>query len=512
MLEQNGGGAMRYVEALFRERRLVSLISGTIVAVAVLYAVFARPQYGSTMKILIQNTRATPVISGDRNGPLMTGGSSAEAMESQINSEVVLLQSADLMEGLVRYRSGLANIKAPAEGSLEMAHKLQDVQHRMEITPIRKTNFVEVSFKDSDPALAQKSLNWLSTAFLDKHAELRRPAGTYRFFDTQTKQLDEQLQTAQAALITFQQQNNLVSLNQEKLLALDNYNRINQEIGDAKTNLQESDRRLSTLQRQIGEVNGRITTQVRDIPNQYSAEHLNSLVIDLQNKRTQLIKRFQPTDPLIQEVDEQIATTQAALRKATEQNTVETVSDNNPVRQSLEQARETTATNASGTNARLTALGTQAGTYAARLDDLRKVSVQNDMLERRVQELKQNRDLYAQKRDEANIDDQLDRSKIVDVSIAQEPTISLQPVQPHRLTSLIFGVLVACFASFAFVLIKDAMRETAFTPAELEAMVGCPVLATIPERRRDLALPADRQGLTAKAEFLRLSRSDSATL
>ena len=477
------------------------LISGTILAGSLAYAIFAKPQYGSIMKILIQNTRATPIISGDRTNQPMSAGGSAEAMESEINSEVVLLQSADLMEGLVRYRSKLAKLPPPEEGSLRMAHELADVEHRMEITPIRKTNFVEVSFKDADPAMAQKSLTWLSTAFLDKHAELRRPAGTYRFFDKQTKELEEQLRDAETSLINFQQQNNLVSLNQEKLLTLDNYNRVSQQIGDARANQQQNRRQAASLQDQIAGLDNRITTQERATPNEYSAERLNTLVVDLENKRTQLVRRFQPTDPLVQEIDEQIAATQAALSKASSQKTVETTSDVNPVRQSLEQAVHSTTTNASGETARLASLLNQESALSNRIDDLRKISVQNDVLEEKVEELKRNRELYAEKRDEAAIDDQLDRNKIVDVSIAQEPTISLQPVQPHRLMTLVLGAAVACFASLGCVLVKDALRETAFTPAELEAMVSCPVLATVPERRKEIATRSHTHQVSATRDI-----------
>jgi uncharacterized protein involved in exopolysaccharide biosynthesis len=165
------------------------------------------------------------------------------------------------------------------------------------------------------------------------------------------------------------------------------------------------------------------------------------------------------------------------------QSTVETTSDNNPIRTTLEEDLRKTKIHADGEAARVRTLEQQAAQLSARLDTLQRIGLDNDSLERRVQDLKQNRDTYAQKRDQADIDDELDRKKIVDVAVAQEPTLSVLPVQPHRMMALVLGVLLASFASLGYVLMIDAFRGSAFTPAELEAMTGCPVLATFPERR-----------------------------
>ncbi len=510
-MEPDDSSITRYVEALFRNKLLVLFVAGSILTGALLYALFAKRQYGSTMKILVQNTRAVPIITGDRDTPFLAAGGGAEAMEAQINSEVVLLQSADLMNGLVCYRDqSLKHTKPPEEGSLVMAHELSDIQSRLVVAPVRKTNFIEVDFRDADPLMAQKSLAWLSATFLEKHAQLRRPAGTFHFFQMQTAQYQRQLQDAQADLIAFQTANNLVSLDKEKALTLENYNRTWQQIGDTQASLEDNSQRLASFQHQIGGVDARITTQVRSTPDQLSAEHINSLLVDLENKRTQLRTRYQDADPLVVEVDEQLKTTRAALAAARARSSQEQVSDNNPIRLSLDQSLRATSADVSGGKARLSGLRLQAKAFAERMNALQKISVQNDILERNVQELKQNYDTFSQKRDEASIDDQLDRSKIADVSIAQEPTISQQPVQPHPLMILMLGFVAACFAAMACVLVKDAMRDTAFTPAELEALVACPVLATITEGAALPALSLSARTLPQQVDSSALASSKSA--
>jgi capsular polysaccharide biosynthesis protein len=180
-------------------------------------------------------------------------------------------------------------------------------------------------------------------------------------------------------------------------------------------------------------------------------------------------------------VEGQIASTQAAIREANAPKPVETTLDVNPIHFSLEQDLRKAHADSLGQAARASTLTLQANAERARMDQYEKISLDEDALERNVQDLKQNHETYVQKRDEAQIDDRLDQSKIVDISIAQEPTFSRLPVQPHRLLMLGMGSFASLFLALACVFVKDAMRQIAYTPAELEAMCGCPVLATIPE-------------------------------
>lgn len=491
--EQNSTAVIRYVEAGFRKRSAVLTLGGIVLALAAAYAIFAPKEYGSTMKILVQNSRGADIISADPDSPVSANIMESSMMESQINSEVELLQSNDLMEGLVRYRAtALLHVPPPKPGTLAMARALADVEHHIEVTPLRKTNLIEVSYTDKNPQFAQACLKWLSTAFLDKQAQLRRPPGTYQFFDTQERKSAQALAAAEANLIAFENANSVVSLTQEKTQLVDDLNKVNQQIGTIRADVQQDQMQVSGFQHELGTVTGRITTEVHNAPNELSDQQLNTLLIDLENRRTELLTRYVPTDRLVLEVDKQIAQTRVAIRNADKQRVVESVSNNNPIRTSLEGNLRQTKVLLGGEQARLNALQQQADNFNHRLTELQAISVQDDTLERTVQDLRRNTDTYAQKRDEANIEDELDRKRIIDVAIAQEPTLSVQPVQPHRTKALALGVLVACFLSMGFVLVSDAMRETALTPHELEGMVSCPVLATIPENREtavDSVLP-----------------------
>src|SRR5260370_8288885 len=60
------------------------------------------------------------------------------------------------------------------------------------------------------------------------------------------------------------------------------------------------------------------------------------MIVELQNRRTQLLTKFRPDDRSVREVDEQIRTTREALVKAEQKTAVEEATDLNPLRTSLE--------------------------------------------------------------------------------------------------------------------------------------------------------------------------------
>jgi capsular polysaccharide biosynthesis protein len=102
-------------------------------------------------------------------------------------------------------------------------------------------------------------------------------------------------------------------------------------------------------------------------------------------------------------------------------------------------------------------------------------------LQRQVKEAEDNYQLYAKKREEARIADELDRQKITNVSIAEAPALSQIPSSPNRPLNLVLGVFVAGLLSLGTVFSAEMLGDTINTPRQLEALTGAIVLATVPE-------------------------------
>jgi hypothetical protein len=63
--------------------------------------------------------------------------------------------------------------------------------------------------------------------------------------------------------------------------------------------------------------------------------------------------------------------------------------------------------------------------------------VQYNNLEEQVQERREKNELYAEKRDRSQIADSMDDRGLMNVVVAQQPTLSYLPAGPKRLTNTV---------------------------------------------------------------------------
>ena len=67
--------------------------------------------------------------------------------------------------------------------------------------------------------------------------------------------------------------------------------------------LAETEARLAELRKQVAAQSPRIVTQSRVLPNQYSVERLNTMLAELENRRTQALMKFRPEERIVIEKD-----------------------------------------------------------------------------------------------------------------------------------------------------------------------------------------------------------------
>jgi uncharacterized protein involved in exopolysaccharide biosynthesis len=333
---------------------------------------------------------------------------------------------------------------------------------------------------------------------------LHRPAGTYEFFKAQAEAAEQQLRAAERELSAFQQQLSVVSPGQQKDLTVQKMTELKSKLLETEAFLSEVNERIARLEQQMRTLQPRIVTQSRALPNQYSAERLNTMLVELQNKRTELLTKFKPTDRLVREIDQQIQTTRAALEKATSQTATEQATDLNPLRQTLDTELARARVDQAGAVSRRASLATQVQDYERRLLSLEGGTAQYQDLTRRVKDAEENYQLYQKKQEEARITDELDQNKITNVSMAEAPVQAQLASRPNRPLNLVLGLFLGIIVSVASVVAAEFFRESVQTARELEGLTGMPVLATVPHdrwSRRSLIIEQRRLALTDGEEL-----------
>lgn len=471
----------RIAAVLFRRKALISVLFTSIVATVAIVSFLLPRRYESHMKVLVKNERAGLVVSPDaRNASQING----DVSEAQVNSEIELLTSNDLLATVVRtcrldkLESEGQPGNSPATLGLERA--IARLRRDLKIAPVRKANIIQITYSAATPERAATVLKELSAAYLDAHLSVHRTAGTTEFFEKQAGLYETALKEAEGKLSDFRRQNSITSISEQKDLILRKALDAETALHDAGTALAEASSRVKELRRQVSAQESRIVTQSRTLPNQYSVERLNTMLAELQNRRTQAMMKFRPDDRIVVELDQEIADTRAALDRASKLNSVEQVTDVNPVRQNLEAELARAELQESGLKARRSSLAAIALGYRARLAQLENSTIESETLQRSMKEAEQNYLLYARKQEEARIADSLDQQKIANVAIAEAPVAQHLPAKPNVVLNLVLGVILASGVSVAAAFAAEHSRQVFHTPSDLESATGLPVLATVP--------------------------------
>ncbi|CAN5228111.1 Wzz/FepE/Etk N-terminal domain-containing protein [soil metagenome] len=456
---------------LFRHKWLILTTLLTAVIVTAFVVSITTDKYESRMKLLVKNMRADVQVTATNNDSV----SDREVSESEINSEIELLKGRDLLEETVK-RTNLAN-SSDGKAIEEAVYKLEK---DLQISSVKKANIIEISYTSKSPETAALVLNQLAELYLEKHLKVHHPPGAFEFFQNQAKEYEQDLRQAESKFSNFQQQKGTVSITQQKELTIARLIETKSKLKDLEGMIAETDKRITALENQLGATDKRITTQNRVVPNQFSTERLNTMLVELRNRRIELLAKFQPTDRVVVEVNEQILATTEALQKASKTTANEETTDVNPIRQALETELSKAKIDQAGRISLRKNLSEQVIQYQDQLTKLTGATVIHDDLERQVKKNEETYQLYAKKEEESRIGDALDKQKISNVSIAESPIVPLLPNKNERLIVMILGLSIGLLFSFGSAFVSELLRETFYSPRELEAFAGVPVLATIP--------------------------------
>src|SRR5262249_26649060 len=263
---------------------------------------------------------------------------------------------------------------------------VRELRKRIKVAPVLKANMIKATYASTNPREVETVLKALSDGYLEEHLRAHSPSGAFEVFDQQATVYQQRLKDLEERLSSFHQERNIVVLAQQRDLGL-------RKLADLQASLNENDaarrantQRIAQLRRQLSRLGSRITTQARKLPNQYSVERLNTMLVELQNKRTELAVKYQPGDRLIKELDQQITDTRKALADANGQIATEETTDVNPLRQALEAELAKAELSETEYRSRAASLTTEAANYRRSLSGLENATNDDDQLLREIKE------------------------------------------------------------------------------------------------------------------------------
>jgi polysaccharide biosynthesis protein PslE len=458
-------------DMLFRNKLWTSLGLLLVLGSAVAFVVLSPRLYRSEMLFLLKSERPQTGLGSNNSITVI----SRELSESQMATEVQLLTSDELLSAVL-VKTGL--VKENASGRV-MDRALQKLRRDLRVTPGLRSDIVAVSVTADSTDHAAFLLSTLSDLYLEKHLAIHKVSGGYEFFRDQTNKATADLHRAQGALAEFEQANNTILLDQQKAEKVKSVGELQNALRETDAAQKDAQARNEVLEKQVSAAAPRITTQSRTVPNQYSLERLNTMLLELRNKRTELLVKFQPTDRMVQQVDEQIAQTLAALGQVRSDSANEEATDVNPIRQALQSDLLLSRNRLAGLSGRAGALRIQVMAGERELNRLSAATGHHDDLVRAVKEAESYYQTLATQFEQVKLTEQMDQQHVTNVAVAEAPTRIAVP-EPRITTNIVAATVLGVLLVFGIALLCGMRRSRVFTPWELEGLTGVPVLGAVP--------------------------------
>ena len=431
---------------LHRHRRqALWFFGGTLVIVAV-WLTFAPRTYQSDAQLFVRVGRESVMLD-----PTATTGQTISVYESrevEINSVLDLLSSRSIFERVVddlgphTILGGGSGSTDVAQARLDRERAIRELEDTVYTSHSRKSSVISVTARASSPELAQRILQSFLQSFNALYLEAYRTSGSYQFFVSQADLVRDELQSATDELSRAKNEIELISIEEQRRTIQSQMSDVQTQRLSAETALATSEATIVELRKLIDALPERLVTQtVAGFPDGADGQTRRQLY-ELEIRERELLTKFTEHHPLVKSVREQIAAARAILVQpgaAVEQQTLAV----HPARQQLELQLLNEQAQAVSLRARVAALTTQQETIAGHLRNLNDREGRIDRLEHQVALLTASYQSYAEKREQARIDQALADSHITNVNVVQPPTLISRPVSPSKRLVVALGLFVA---------------------------------------------------------------------
>jgi uncharacterized protein involved in exopolysaccharide biosynthesis len=471
-----GGTAWQHVVNVWNRRRVL-IISLFLIIMAVACArVLTTPRtYESVLKLFVKRPQIESLLS-DKNAAAEGAG---ESSESEVRSEMEILRSRDLLEKVVLRCRLAAESGNDAGVRRRLAAAVQKLEKDLLISPVAKTNIIAVKYASPNPNQSAEVLKVLAALYIEKHTAMHRSHETSQFFSAQANRYHADLIEAQQKLSDFEQHYGASLLEERKDLTLKRRGEIEAAIQQLDAQAEDARNAIKVLNSQKAALPATIQIQSRTARNEGLVGQLKAVLLDLQNKRVQLATKFEPGYRLVVEVDEQIRQTKEAIQRESAPVIVDQTNALNPLRQSVELELSQAQSRMAGLLAQRASLTRDLERSRAQEDTYGQVTAEYNDLQRQKAIAESNYLLYQKRTEEAQIADELDQHKFLNVSILEEPVVPVLPVSRHSAFVLLLGFTFATLSSFGVAFAMESFDPLIRTPYELMVRTGLPVLASV---------------------------------
>ncbi|GMU65495.1 MAG: hypothetical protein AMXMBFR36_17690 [Acidobacteriota bacterium] len=458
-----------YLEIVLSRWRLVAVVAGVAIGIAVVQYLMTPKEY-----------RATSLIQIERRVSVPLRGIEDAWLESWWNVEYYptqyrLLQSRGLAERVVidlgldrdaAFNPGGAAAAAGAATAADDDAAVGALAGRvlggLEINPLRNTQLVEVSYRSRSPELSARVANGVVDAYIDWGIETRASVAgkASTFFGQQIEELKQEIADKDAQLQAYGRRTDIVSLDPEANVTLRKLEALNQDY------VQAVSERI-TREARMRELEGAAPDRAADLLDEELVRRQRGELSELEREYAAKLDNFKPEWPAMIELRSKIEQARANLGRVSAD--------------ALARAREAARAEYQTAQRREQSLAAALGQTKAENRELNSAAVEYSNLQIEISTKRQLLDELLRRQSETDVTSRLQATRESNVRVVDRALLPGGPFRPSLSRNLSLGTGAGLLAGIALVFLLHYMDRTLKTREEVERLLDLPVLAVVPD-------------------------------
>ncbi len=475
--DPHSGGILEYLRIIQRRKGTLILIAAVGLLIAILVTLPQTPVYQAKMSIEIQDVNDNFM----NMKQVQQFSEMPSATMTDIQTQIKILQSDSLSERVVSslkitnpeqltkdtskinaWRRAL-NLPEPTPIDAHTA-AINYAAKNVKVRAAGQTRIIEILTDSTDPQIAAKYCNMLTSEFIDQNIEARWKA-SQRTGDWLGRQMDDmriRLERSEDALQAYARQTGLLFTGEKTTVSDEKLRQIQTSLTTAT-----SDRVIKQSRYEMATSSP--AEALPDVLNDASLREYQTKLTDLKRQQAELTATFTDKHPKVVRLTPQIQTLEAALIR-------ERGSILKRISNEYEEAQR-----------REKLIEADYRTQASLVTDQGEKSIHYSILKREVDSNRQLYELMLQRVKESTISSAMRASNVRVVDPAKAP---VRPYKPDIYTNSGLGLLAGFFLGIAFIVTTDRANRTLQDPGDTTYYMSIPELGVIPAR---LSAPGEKK-------------------
>jgi len=395
--------------------------------------------------------------------------------EERIGRAIELLAGRSLAErvvDVVGYDRLYADLAGHDDQEAARIVAVARLMKNLTVTPGKHSSIISLSFDHDDPKLAARVANLVGQLYVDRYLGVEKDSKADAFFEDQLRTLRQKLDESERALESFRSRNRIaVDLGEERKLA-------SAELSALRASLSETRTRQGELKGQTETISRKMAHDAR-IPRSYYK--LKERVASLEAEESELATAFTSEHPRLRDIREQLRSLRDKLMADGVDSSYGSATEQEDFNVALQIELSRVRGELQAAQVREAGLASRVEHARKRLASLETIDSEFNRLQTQVRTDDEAYRLFLSKVQDARIANTRDAEKVVGIRMIEEARPPALPADSRRRLKLAAGILVSAGAALALAFLLEVLRGRVETADEVEAVLGLPMLGSIPE-------------------------------